>query len=94
MMATSLENLSPKQQKEFERLAEKGAHRSQLEQKLQRNIPNIQKKFSEAMIEFRNTYLGLTINDFYHSRFQKLKEIIRVRKFLNPLMMASARIHG
>lgn len=58
MLTTIVDNLPSDKLDAFTKMSEEGKSREELEKYLQENIPDIQKKFGDAMLEFRNLYLG------------------------------------
>jgi hypothetical protein len=58
MLTTIVDNLPSDKLEAFTKMSEEGKTREELEKYLQDNIPDIQTKFGDAMLEFRNLYLG------------------------------------
>lgn len=58
MMSTIVEKLDANQLEEFTKMAEDGKTREELQEYLRAHIPNATEIFANAMIEFRDIYLG------------------------------------
>lgn len=58
MLGTITEKLSAEKLEEFTKMAEAGKTREELQQYLQTNVPDATEVFANAMIDFRNLYLG------------------------------------
>lgn len=58
MTSVIVENLSSKQLEKFTRMAERGAQKPELEAYLAKHIPDSNMVFAQAMVDFRNLYLG------------------------------------
>ncbi|OGE31693.1 hypothetical protein A2631_00925 [Candidatus Daviesbacteria bacterium RIFCSPHIGHO2_01_FULL_44_29] len=58
ILSRIVEKLTPDQLKVFTKMAEDGKSRQELEEYLKENIPNAVESFAEAMMEFRELYLG------------------------------------
>lgn len=58
MIGTIMEKLPQDKMEEFTKMAEGGKTRDELQKYLQDNIPNATEIFANAMVDFRNLYLG------------------------------------
>lgn len=58
LILTAMENLTQAQQNEFGRMAEKKEDPAKLQVFLQKNITDYDNVFAQALVKFRETYLG------------------------------------
>ena len=60
LILVALEHLAPDKQQELEELSKNNADASSLENFVKENVPNWEKVFADALIEFRNLYISAT----------------------------------
>ena len=58
LILTAIDSLPPDKQEELEQMAESGAGAGDMEAFVKTNIANWEQVFSQALVEFRESYLG------------------------------------
>lgn len=58
MTSSIVENLKEEDMEEFIKMGDEGRTREEIEKFISEKIPNAQEVFSQAMMDFRNLYLG------------------------------------
>lgn len=59
LILAAIDNLTQEQQNEFGRMAEDKVEPAKMQAYLQKNIPNYDNVFAQALIDFRETYLSV-----------------------------------